>query len=161
MKRLFSVLIVLSLVAYSYIERTQGSTARPERAGRTAERTAERPSGRPSPSAAADPIAAAFAERRSDVQVEGRGVVHRVLADDNDGSRHQRFVLRLANGQTVLVAHNIDLADRLTSLDRGDTVVFYGEYEWSEQGGVIHWTHRDPARRHVSGWLQHEGRRVQ
>lgn len=156
MKRLFSILIVLALVAYSYVERTQGSTAE-----RPAERPSERPSGRASSSASVDPIAAAFAERRSDVQVEGRGVVYRVLADDNEGSRHQRFILRLANGQTVLIAHNIDLADRLTSLDRGDTVAFYGEYEWTEQGGVIHWTHHDPARRHVSGWLLHEGRRVQ
>lgn len=152
MKRLFTILIVLSLVAYSYIERTQGSTANP---------APRPPAGGTSSASADDALAAAFAERRSDVQVQGLGVVDRVLPDDNDGSRHQRFILRLASGQTVLVAHNIDLADRLTALDRGDTVEFYGEYEWTSAGGVIHWTHRDPARRHVSGWLKHEGRRVQ
>jgi Protein of unknown function (DUF3465) len=169
MKRLFSILIVLSLVAYSYIERTQGSTANPsartggrDAGGGTATTPAPRSStGGASKVGADDALAAAFADKRSDVQVEGRGVVDRVLADDNDGSRHQRFILRLASGQTVLVAHNIDLADRLTSLDRGDTVAFYGEYEWTAQGGVIHWTHRDPARRHVSGWLKHGGRQVQ
>lgn len=152
MKRLFTILIVLSLVAYSYIERTQGSTANP---------APPPPAGGTSSASAGDALAAAFAERRSDVQVQGLGVVDRVLPDDNDGSRHQRFILRLESGQTVLVAHNIDLADRLTALDRGDTVEFYGEYEWTSAGGVIHWTHRDPARRHVSGWLMHEGRRVQ
>jgi len=106
-------------------------------------------------------IAEAFRERVSDLQVEGVGVVRRVLSDDDDGSRHQRFILELADGQTLLVAHNIDLAPRLTSLDRGDTVAFFGEYEWNADGGVIHWTHRDPARRHVAGWLRHEGRTVQ
>jgi len=113
------------------------------------------------PSDARDDIAAAYAAQRSDVQVGGVGVVLRLLADDNDGSRHQRFILRLADGQTVLVAHNIDLAPRLSPLARGDTVSFYGEYEWNQNGGVIHWTHHDPAGRHVAGWLELEGRRVQ
>ena len=107
-----------------------------------------------------DAIAEAFQTRMSNVQVSGVGVVRRILPDDNDGSRHQRFILGLSNGQTVLVSHNIDLAMRLTSLDRGDTVEFFGEYEWNADGGVIHWTHDDPARRHIGGWLRHEGRTV-
>ena len=111
--------------------------------------------------AESDALADAFAARRSDVQVEGLGVVHRVLADDNDGSRHQRFILRLASGRTLLVAHNIDLAPRLERLARGDTVRFNGEYEWNAAGGVLHWTHKDPAGRHIAGWLEHDGRRVQ
>lgn len=118
------------------------------------QRSAERP-------APADAIASAFAAQRSDVQVAGTGVVLRLLADDNDGSRHQRFILQLADGQTVLVAHNIDLAPRVAAIARGDTVRFNGEYEWTESGGVLHWTHRDPAGRHVAGWLEHDGRRVQ
>ena len=111
--------------------------------------------GIPAPGAARPDRAA------SGSQMSGVGVVRRVLADDTVGSRHQRFILELAEGRTVLVAHNIDLAPRLTSLDPGDTVAFHGEYETNAQGGVIHWTHRDPARRHVDGWLKHEGRTVQ
>ena len=98
---------------------------------------------------------------RSNEQVEGVGIVERILPDDNDGSRHQRFILRLRDGRTVLVAHNIDLAPRLRGLDRGDTVAFYGEFEWNANGGVIHWTHHDPAGKHVGGWLRHEGTTVQ
>jgi hypothetical protein len=106
-------------------------------------------------------LAKAYAARRSNVQVEGRGQVVRVLSDDVDGDRHQRFILRLPSGQTLLIAHNIDLAPRLASLDAGDSVEFFGEYEWNEQGGVIHWTHRDPQGRHVAGWLRHDGRTYQ
>jgi hypothetical protein len=91
-------------------------------------------------------------------QVEGTGMVSRILSDDDNGSRHQRFILRLPSGQTLLVAHNIDLAPRIDDLDVGDTVAYSGEYEWNPQGGVVHWTHRDPAGRHVAGWLKHDGR---
>lgn len=94
-------------------------------------------------------------------QVQGSGRVTRILSDDNDGSRHQRFILQLSSGQTLLIAHNIDLAPRVSSLKAGDTVQFYGVYEPNSQGGVIHWTHHDPQGRHVAGWLEHNGRRYQ
>ncbi|MEN8175257.1 MAG: DUF3465 domain-containing protein [Pseudomonadota bacterium] len=106
-------------------------------------------------------VATAYENREQGAQVEGTGVVSRILPDDDDGSRHQRFILRLDNGQTVLVAHNIDLAPRIASVREGDTVAFYGEYEWNSRGGVIHWTHHDPAGRHVGGWLEHGGRRYE
>jgi hypothetical protein len=99
----------------------------------------------------------AFANRQSDVQVKGAGMVQRILADDNDGSRHQKFILLLATHETVLVSHNIDLAPRIETLKVGDRVDFYGEYEWNPKGGVIHWTHRDPRGNHVDGWLKHNG----
>lgn len=106
-------------------------------------------------------IARAFEQRLTAHQVQGSGTVERVLSDDNDGSRHQRFVLRLGSGQSLMVAHNIDLAPRIASLQSGDHVSFYGEYEWNARGGVIHWTHHDPQGKHVAGWLQHNGQRYQ
>ena len=105
-----------------------------------------------------DPIARAFASRASDIQVEGEGAVIRVLPDDLNGSRHQRFIVQLASGQTLLITHNIDIAPRVDGLDEGDSVRFNGEYVWNEKGGVIHWTHHDPGGRHVSGWLMHNGK---
>ena len=105
-------------------------------------------------------LAEAFRARLSEVPVAGEGIVARVLPDDNDGSRHQRFILRLATGQTVLVSHNLDIAPRLTALQPGDTVSFKGVYEWNASGGVVHWTHHDPAGRHPAGWLEHGGQRV-
>ncbi|WED27748.1 DUF3465 domain-containing protein [Vibrio sp. DW001] len=99
----------------------------------------------------------AFESRQSDVQVQGVGTVIRLLADDIKGARHQKFILKLSNRQTLLVAHNIDLAPRISNLETGDVVEFYGEYEWNNRGGIIHWTHRDPRNKHKHGWLKHNG----
>jgi len=103
----------------------------------------------------------AYESRTSNLQIEGGGKVVTLLPDDNDGSRHQRFIVRLYSGQTLLVAHNIDLAPRIHSLVAGDSIRFYGQYEWNEKGGVIHWTHNDPSGSHVAGWIEHNGRRYQ
>src|SRR5215813_14123275 len=108
-----------------------------------------------------DSIGRAFANRTSDVQVEGEGVVTRILSDDVTGARHQRFIVRLTSGQTVLISHNIDLAPRLEGLREGDSVAFNGEYVWNSEGGLVHWTHHDPAGRHVAGWLKYKGRTYQ
>ena len=84
-----------------------------------------------------------------------------MLADDTRGSQHQRFILALPEGHTVMVAHNIDLAPRVPDVREGDTIVFKGIYEWNDKGGVVHWTHRDPNGRHPGGWLERDGRRYQ
>ena len=106
-------------------------------------------------------IQQAYRNHQSDVQVKGKGTVIKTLSDDLKGSRHQRFILRLNNGQTLLVAHNIDLAPRLNGLSKNQTVEFYGEYEWNNKGGILHWTHRDPAGRHKHGWLKYNGKTYQ
>lgn len=116
------------------------------------------------PTGAAEPrrdgdktLTSAFENHESNIIVEGQGIVAKVLKDDLDGSRHQRFILRLASGQTLLVAHNIDLSRRIESLQAGETVTFRGEYEWNAAGGVLHWTHADPAGRHPAGWIKYQG----
>ncbi len=106
-------------------------------------------------------LASAIADRESGVQVQGGGTVTKVLPDDTNGSQHQRFILRLSSGQTLLIAHNIDLAPRVASLQPGDQVEFNGVFEWNDRGGVVHWTHHDPAGRHVPGWLRHAGQTYQ
>jgi hypothetical protein len=92
--------------------------------------------------------------------IEVRGTVQRVLSDDNEGSRHQRFILQLPKQRTLLVAHNIDLARRVP-LKRGDTLRLRGRYEPNERGGVLHWTHHDPAGMNTGGWIEYQGVRYE
>ena len=106
-------------------------------------------------------VAATSATFGDGQQASGAGTVIRILSDDNDGSRHQRFILRLPGGRTLLIAHNIDLAPRINGIREGDTVEFHGEYAANSKGGVIHWTHHDPQGRHPAGWLRHQGRTYQ
>jgi len=101
-------------------------------------------------------IMQAYQQQRSNIQAQSRGEVKAILADDNEGSRHQKMILKLENGLTVLIVHNIDLAPRIEGLKKGDIVEFYGEYEYSEKGGVIHWTHHDPRGKHIDGWLKYK-----
>lgn len=145
--RIGFIVVVVAVAAYNSWQ----SDPAPDTGIVTEARTgAGAPTGNPA-------LANAFQARTSDLQVRGSGTVVRVLSDDNHGSRHQRFVLRVNDDQTVLVAHNIDLAPRIPGLREGDVVAFFGEYEWNERGGVIHWTHHDPAGHHTDGWLRHQG----
>lgn len=102
-----------------------------------------------------------FDERQSDVAVSGKGTVLRLLSDDTDGDRHQRFLVELSSGQTLLLVHNIDIAPRVEPLEVGDTVEFFGEYVWNDQGGLIHWTHHDPDGSHADGYIKVNGKTFQ
>ena len=110
---------------------------------------------------ASDPAAAAFAARRDGEMMTVEGRVDRILADDHEGSRHQRFILATVSGHTVLVAHNIDLAPRLEGLGKGEMLRLRGQYEWSDRGGVLHWTHHDPDGSHPGGYIERNGRRYE
>jgi hypothetical protein len=98
--------------------------------------------------------------RRSGVWLETNGRISRILRDDNEGSRHQRFILDVGSGHTVMVAHNIVLAERVPAAV-GDSLALRGRYEWNERGGVIHWTHHDPEGREQGGWIRKDGKRYE
>jgi hypothetical protein len=106
-------------------------------------------------------LTSAYRTHQSRVEVCGRGVIARVLKDDTQGARHQRFIVRLPAGHTLLIAYNYDLAPRIDGLRAGAAIEFSGEYEWNPQGGVVHWTHRDPAGHHTPGWIRYGGRQYQ
>jgi Protein of unknown function (DUF3465) len=108
-----------------------------------------------------DAIQAAFKNQSKGLQVQGEGEVITLLPVDNEGSRHQRFIIKLISSQTLLVSHNIDLAPRINSLKLGDSIAFNGVYEWNPKGGVVHWTHHDPANKHEPGWIKHQARTYQ
>ncbi|MFL6620676.1 MAG: DUF3465 domain-containing protein [Povalibacter sp.] len=153
------ILITLLLLGSGYwLSQQSQSSRQPDPSGQHEPRSYD---STPASRKADDALARAFEQQRSNVQVEGEGEVIKILNDDNQGSRHQRFLLRISADQTVLIAHNVDLARRIDALRAGDRIAFKGEYEWNNKGGVIHWTHHDPSGRHEDGWLEHNGRRYQ
>lgn len=143
MKKLFIALLI-GISIYGYINKNPNSifSSPPEKRVKSEQAVAD-----------------AYQKQLSGIQTSGSGDVIRILSDDNKGSRHQRFVLRLSSGQTLLVAHNIDLAPRISHLNKGDVVQYCGKYEWNSEGGVIHWTHHDPSGRQAGGWLKHKGQK--
>jgi hypothetical protein len=101
-------------------------------------------------------VADAWTAHASHVTVTGSGTVTKLLPDDTSGARHQRFLMNVG-GLSILVAHNIDLARRVEPLRKGNVIEFRGEYIWNQKGGILHWTHHDPSRRHPPGYLKKNG----
>ena len=99
----------------------------------------------------------AYAQQQSKVWLELSGTVIKLLPDDNKGSRHQRFIIRIAPQHTVLIAHNIDLAPYIP-LYTGQAIQARGRYEWNKKGGVLHWTHHDPKGKKAGGWIEVDGK---
>jgi hypothetical protein len=100
-----------------------------------------------------------FDQHTNDEWVEGSGRVVRLLADDDDEEgAHQRFVLRTPAGQSLLIAHNLDVAPRVP-LGMADRIGFRGIYEWNDLGGTVHWTHHDPRGLEEGGWVEYRRRR--
>lgn len=106
-------------------------------------------------------IVTAYKQKRNDIQVTGEGTIVKLLSDDLQGSRHQRFLVKVNAQQTLLISHNIDLAPRINSLQAGEKIKFHGEYVWNKKGGIIHWTHHDPGGRHQDGWLRYKNKLYQ
>ena len=155
--RQFIVLAVVLLVAATgYVAIDRPNSPQP-----TTPNTSAMPGASATPGSTDAQIKQLFDNGQSGVQVMGSGTVTRLLTDDIEGDRHQRFILKLASGHTLLIAHNIDIAPRLEGLKVGDNVSFYGEYAYSYEGGTIHWTHHDPGGSHVAGYLDWQGRRYQ
>lgn len=118
------------------------------------------PSDPPSTSSSLDslltPISsmtASFNNKDSGVVVTVKGNVTRLLSDDTAGDRHQRFIIRMSNAQTLLITHNIDIAPPVSGISTNSLVYVHGEYVWNSEGGLVHWTHHDPNLKHESGWI--------
>ncbi|MDF7675647.1 DUF3465 domain-containing protein [Neisseriaceae bacterium ESL0693] len=127
-----------------------------EQALQTAKNSITRPA--PSTSSAGLTIRQAHQQGLDKVIVNDSGAVVRILPDDIQGDRHQKFIVR-TDGGTVLIVHNIDMAPRLPDLRIGDRVGFQGEFIQNSKGGLVHWTHCGV--RKCRGWLEYKGKRYQ
>ncbi|MFT3905995.1 MAG: DUF3465 domain-containing protein [Steroidobacteraceae bacterium] len=166
MRRLV-ILLILAAVGYPLLLRQQGSapgniaTGTGQSAAVSGAATTNSAAPDTARSTDATPLADAIRAHSSYVYVQGSGTVAKSLPDDTSGSRHQRFLVRVAGGGSVLIAHNIDLAPRVQDLQAGTSIEFAGEYIWNEKGGLVHWTHHDPSGRHRAGWIEYQGQRYQ
>lgn len=100
----------------------------------------------------------AQSRQAQNVTITVTGNVFRLLPDDRRGNPHERFLIKLPNGTTVLIAHNINLAPYVP-LAEGDLVTISGEFVWNPKGGVIHYTHRPTNVRHKGGYIDFNGKR--
>ncbi len=161
-KKILALLGVALVFFYlgRYTEQPSAQLPEPSVSAQTAPASQDKP---PNPSQAqqASTITRAFEQQQSDIPVQSSGQIIKALSDDNNGSRHQRILLKLPDGLTILIAHNIDIAERIERPSPGERIEFKGEYAWNAKGGVVHWTHRDPSGRHPDGWLKYQNHTYQ
>lgn len=98
-------------------------------------------------------ILQAQAQKLRRVEVFINAQVCRLLPTDNRGLRHQKFLIRLTNGTTVLVANDLTVG-QMVPCQVGDILQIRGEYIWTRRGGVLHWTHHSDTREHPGGWIR-------
>ena len=106
-------------------------------------------------------INTAVANHNSDIIVTVKGTITAILSDDTIAKKHQRFIIKLSNDQTLLITHNIDIAPRVAGIATGSLVYVHGVYVWNSKGGVVHWTHHDPDGVHETGWIVFGGKKYQ
>jgi hypothetical protein len=94
------------------------------------------------------------------VEITVTAPVKKLLPDDTRGLPHQKFLIELHNGTTILIAHDTKMAPHVP-LSVGDTPTIHGEYIWNQKGGLIHWTHHTDTPRHEGGWIDFNGARYQ
>jgi hypothetical protein len=162
MKKQLLVLFLLSIAVSFTACRAPNNSQSNTQTQSTAQPSSQSQPANTAPSAApsmdAGAITEAFGAQRNLPQVQGSGVVTKVLKDDTKGLQHQKFLLKVSNNITILIAHNIDLAPRVADINEGDTVAFKGEYIYTPKGGTVHWTHKDPRGHHEAGYLKHNGK---
>jgi len=100
----------------------------------------------------------AYLNQQSGLMVEVIGKVVRILSDNKDDLQHQKFIIRLQNGQNLQVTHNIVAAEKVP-VSISHEVTVRGEYSWTEPGGLIQWTRYDNGAQRRHGWIEYQGQK--
>jgi hypothetical protein len=122
-------------------------------------------------------VCRASAASASHVEVVARGIVTQTLGSSNGAlgssngvvgssngavgssngvaGTHEGLMMRLNSGcgLTVRVEINTDFTGEIR-VRPGQSITVKGEYETDPDGGVIHWTHRDPRGHHADGFVR-------
>lgn len=98
-------------------------------------------------------IVRAINDQRQVNFVEGGGlVVVKILPDDTNGLKHQKWVVRLSNGMAMQAVYNSDMCPRVP-VKIGDVIAMGGQFIWTKGGALIHWLHHDPKGRRPDGFV--------
>ncbi len=84
--------------------------------------------------------------------------VIQVLPDDTSGLQHQKWIVRLSNGQKVQAVYNSDMCPRVP-VNEGDRVTLAGMFLMTGQGAMMHWLHHDPRGKRPDGFVELNGER--
>lgn len=103
-------------------------------------------------------VQSAYKNKDSNVQVKGAGKVIKIY---NNNSALQTFTVRLNDSHIVTVYHDIVAGNAINQLNEGDEIKFCGEYRYTSLGGEVHYTWRDETKKHVHGWIKHNGIKYQ
>lgn len=108
-------------------------------------------------------VEVAFAQRMSRIPLTAVGKVIKLLPDDIEGTHHQRFIIEVHSGHTILIANNLQRAYR-SPVKMADRVEIHGTYIWNKYGGLIHNTHHtdrtqpNPGEEHEDGYINFIGK---
>ena len=103
-------------------------------------------------------LADAYLNKESGMVAEIQGRITRLIMDQEEPAREQKFVITAINGQSLLVTHDLSKSEEVP-VAVGDTVMVRGEYVWTEPGGKLVWTTRDAGFGDRHGWIEHKGKR--
>ena len=150
-KTIIGILLIILAVAYQLHESKQSKNLPP------ASTHSQKQTQSPSQQAVLDKIRQARNDTNARFWLTLDATVVKKLKDDRKGDQHQKFLIKVADDITLLVAHNIDIADYVP-LSVGDKIRIKGRYEWNHRGGVIHWTHYDQRNHRERGWIYYNGK---
>lgn len=100
----------------------------------------------------------AYQYRQTGMMVEVTGSVVRLLRPAPEEPDVQKFIIRLPNGQSIVVVHHA-APDNRVPVNVNDTVLVRGQYVWTETGGTIRNTSRDLSTQRRHGWIEFAGER--
>jgi hypothetical protein len=102
-------------------------------------------------------VSAVNGRRRLNFVQGGNMTVIKVLPDDNQGLKHQKWIVRLSNGSQLMGVYNSDMCERVP-LKAGDVIAMGGQFIWTNEGGLLHWLHHDPRNHRPDGFVQLNGK---
>jgi hypothetical protein len=87
------------------------------------------------------------------VEVKNVTVV-KILPDDTQGRKHQKWIFALDNGRQVMAVYNSDFSDERIPVQVGQKMSLGGQFIWDRGGGLLHWLHADPKNRRPDGYVE-------